>query len=144
MPDAAKPVPVVDEASQPWFDAAKQRRLLLQRCDDCGTHRFPAWPRCDNCWSTEWSWLESGGTGVIFSWVLMHQVYHPGFAGEVPYPLATIELDEGPWINAALVDAPHDEIKTGMRVEVVFDDVSDDITVPKFRPLRSAPVGGSA
>ncbi|MEE9277738.1 MAG: Zn-ribbon domain-containing OB-fold protein [Dehalococcoidia bacterium] len=136
MAEYTKPIPVADERSQPWFDAAREHRLLLQRCTNCGTHRFPAWPRCDECWSTEWEWAQSSGKGTVFTWGRMHQVYQEGFKDEVPYTIAIVELDEGPWMNTNLVNVEPHAVKAGLRVEVVFDDITDEISLPKFQPLR--------
>jgi len=133
-----KPIPVADQASAPWFEAAKQHRLLLQRCDDCDAYRFPAWPRCDNCWSINWHWATASGKGTVYSWARMHQVYMPGFADDVPYTLAIVELDEGPRMNTNLVDTDPATLKAGLRVGVVFDDITDQIALPKFRPASDA------
>jgi hypothetical protein len=66
----------------------------------------------------------------------MHQVYHPGFAGEVPYAVVVVELAEGARLVSNLVDCPVADVRAGMPVEVVFDDVTFDVTLPKFRPAR--------
>ena len=134
MSDAAAiPVPTPDEKTQPWFDAAAEGRLLLQRCDACGTQRFPLWERCDQCWSTAWSWADASGKGTLFSWGRMHRVYHPGFEAEVPYIVAVVELAEGPRIETRLVNvAPDANVKAGVPVVVSFQRLSDEVCVPLF------------
>ena len=104
------------------------------RCPSCGARRFPARPRCDQCWSTEFEWVKAGGRGVVHSSALMHRVYHPAFKEDAPYNFAFIELEEGPRMLASVVDCPNDRIQVGMPVEAVFDDVSEGATLVRFRP----------
>ena len=130
----AKPLPEITPAMRPFWEAARQHELVVQRCTACGAHRFPARDICSRCLSRDAEWVRSAGRGAVFSWAVMHQVYHPGFAGDVPYALVVIELDEGARLVSNLVDCPVDAIRAGMGVEVVFDDVTPDVTLPKFRP----------
>jgi uncharacterized OB-fold protein len=73
------------------------------------------------------------GRGTIFSWAVMHQVYHAGFADEVPYAIVVVELEEGARLVSNLVGCPVDAISAGMPVEVTFEDVTPELTLPKFR-----------
>jgi uncharacterized OB-fold protein len=132
----AKPLPEITPAMRPFWDAARRHELVVQRCGGCGTHRFPARDVCSRCLSREADWVRVSGRGTVFTWAVMHQVYHPGFAGEVPYAVVVIELAEGARLVSNLVDCPVSEIRAGMPVEVVFDDVTPDVTLPKFRPAR--------
>ena len=75
------------------------------------------------------------GKGEVFSFNVMHQVYHPGFAAEVPYAVVIIKLAEGAKMISNVVGIPYDQIRIGMPVEVVFEAISDEITLPKFRPV---------
>lgn len=130
----AKPVPTITPELRPFFEAAKQHRLVVQRCERCGLHRFPPRELCSGCLSREASWVPVSGRGEVFSFNVMHQVYHPGFAAEVPYAVVQIKLVEGVKMISNLVGiAPHD-IRIGMPVEVVFEQISDEITLPKFAP----------
>ena len=130
----AKPIPAVTPELRPFFDAAKRRELVVQRCRDCGAWRFPAREICSNCLSRQVEWVPVSGRGEIFSYNVMHQVYHPGFATEVPYAVVVVKLDEGAKMISNLVGVAPQDIRIGMRVEVVFEDVSDEVTLPKFRP----------
>lgn len=143
-PSPSIPVPQADEGSQPWFDAANEGRLLVQRCDACGTHRFPLWERCSACWSTDWSWAETSGRGEIFTWARMHHVYHPGFAAEVPYVVAIVELDEGPRVETRLVNVAGRELHSGMPVRAVFTQMADDVRVPLFEPADAGAEASAA
>src|SRR6059058_1920712 len=130
----AKPIPAPDEESEPFFRGAREHKLMLMRCDDCGQYRMPSRDRCDNCWSTRTSWAQASGRGTVYTFGIMHQVYHPGFKTEVPYNVAVVELAEGPRMTTNLVDCANEAIRVGMPVEVVFDDITDELSLPKFRP----------
>src|SRR5438105_203260 len=132
MADYQKPIPAVTPDMQPFFAAAKRHELVLQRCGDCGTYRFPAREICSKCLSRDAQWTRVSGDGEIFSYNVMHQIYHPGFAAEVPYAVVLVKLMEGAKMNSNLLGiAPHD-IRIGMPVRVVFEDITDEVTLPKF------------
>ena len=131
-----KPIPRPDEASQPFFDGAKQHKLMVQRCLVCGTLMWPVKPWCFNCMNMELEWTQVSGRGTLYSFTLMHQVYHPAFASEVPYNIAEVDLEEGLRIMSNIVDCPNADLSIGMPLIVTFEDVSDDVTLPKFRPNK--------
>ena len=132
----AKPLPQWGPDMAPFFEAARERRLVVQRCASCGTLRFPARAICARCLSREASWVPVAGRGSIFSYAVMHQAIHPGFAAEVPYAVVVVELEEGPRLLSNLADCPLADVRIGLPVEVVFEDVTPDVTLPKFRPRR--------
>jgi hypothetical protein len=134
MNSAAKPIPAITPEMRPFFTAAKRRELRVQRCTACGALRFPARALCSDCLSTEADWVVVSGRGTVFSFNVMHQVYHPGFAAEVPYAVVIVQLAEGVKMLSNLVGvAPHD-VRIGMPVRVVFEDLTDEVTLPKFAP----------
>ena len=128
------PIPVADEASAPFFAGAKEGKLMLQRCSGCGRHRLPGRERCVDCWSTESAWAQASGRGKLYSFGIMHQQYHPAFAEAIPYNYAIVELEEGPRLVTNIVECPNEELRTDMPVKAVFDDVSDETTLVRFRP----------
>lgn len=130
----AKPLPEVTPEMAPFWEAARRHHLVMQRCRGCGTLRFPARDICSRCLSRDADWAQVSGRGTIFSFAVMHQVYHPGFAAEVPYAVVVVELEEGGRMLSNVVGCPVGEIAVGMPVEVVFEDVTPDVTLPKFRP----------
>jgi uncharacterized OB-fold protein len=141
LPVPAKPVPVPDEESRPFFEGALEGRLMLRRCPACGAFMWPVGgigtplrPRCVECFSGKLEWAASSGTGTLYSFVLMHQVYDPAFADDVPYNIAVVELDEGVRMTTNIVGCPNDELEIGMRVEVTFEQLSEQVALPKFRP----------
>lgn len=135
----SKPVPVPDEASQPFFDGTLRGELMLQRCEACGTWMWPVRARCIACLDAELSWAPAAGTGTLYSYTMVHQVFHPGFAGEIPYNVAMVDLAEGVRIITNVVGVPDGELQIGAALVVTFDRISDQVALPKFRP---APVSG--
>lgn len=129
-----KPIPAITPEMRPFFEAAKRHALVVQRCTACGTHRFPAREICSKCLSRAAQWVQVSGAGQVFSYNVMHQVYHPGFAGEVPYAVVVVKLAEGAKLNSNLVGVPPHAIRIGMPVKVVFEDITDEVTLPKFAP----------
>ena len=134
MPDPlipARPLPEADEDSAPFFDGGMDGRLMLMKCMDCGQLRMPARKHCDNCLSGNTAWVQASGRGKVFTFSIMHQQFHPGF--QVPYNLATVELEEGPRLNTNLVGIADDDIRVGMEVVVDWEK-HEDVALPKFRP----------
>ena len=130
----SKPVPAITPEMRPFFEAAKRHELRVQRCTSCRVQRFPARAICSNCLSTDAEWVAVSGRGEIFSFNIMHQVYHPGFATEVPYAVVIVKLAEGAKMLSNLVGVPPSDVRIGQPVRVVFEDVSDEVTLPKFVP----------
>ena len=134
MAAVPKPIPAVTPDMKEFFEGARQGMLMVQKCEGCGTLRFPAYEICTKCLSNRASWVPLCGRGTIFSFNIMHQLYHPGFASEVPYAVVVVELEEGPKFVSNLTGIKPHDIKCGMPVEVAFEKVSDEVYLPKFRP----------
>lgn len=126
-------LPSIDEDA-PFWTATRNHELRMQRCDECGFVRWPPSPVCPECWASGHEWVELDGRGVVNTWVVFHQQYYEAFSEEIPYNVAEIELTEGPRYLANVVDCENDELYRGMPVEVVFEDVTDEVTLPKFTP----------
>lgn len=134
--DYTKPLPVVDVWSRPFWEACKAHKLIAQKCTQSGEVFFPPAPVSPVTRSNEWTWVELSGRGRIWSWVVMHQLYFKSFADEIPYVIAQVKLDEGPFLVTNLVDVSRDELKIDLPVRVVFADATDTITLPKFTLIR--------
>jgi len=80
-------------------------------------------------------WVRASGRGKVYTWVLIYQRYHPAFAEDIPYNVTMVELEEGPRLITNIVDCRDEDIRLGMEVEVVFEDVTDEVTLPKFKPV---------
>jgi hypothetical protein len=133
---AGKPVPEPDESMQPFYAAAQQGQLALPRCRACQAYLALGTRVCTECLSEETEWQPVSGKGTLFTFGIMHQLYHPGFRDELPYNIAVVELDEGPRLNTNVVGLPHDQLRVGMRLEVAFEQVSPAVSLPRFRPAR--------
>jgi uncharacterized OB-fold protein len=130
----AKPIPAISDEMRPFYVGAKRHELWMQRCRSCGVQRFPARAICSSCLSTESEWVPVSGRGEIFSFNVMHQVYHPGFASAVPYAVVIVRLAEGAKMLSNLVGVSPRDIRIGMPVRVVFDDITDEIDYARARP----------
>jgi uncharacterized OB-fold protein len=119
-----RPIPIPDERSAEFFAAAKQGRLLIKRCPRCSRFLAPQREICDACSNEALEWTQASGKGTLYSYVVMHQLLHPGFKDETPYNVAVVELDEGPRLTTNLVGVANSEIKAGARVEAAFEDVA--------------------
>ena len=133
-----KPLPAKSPLNAPYWDGLKRHELRLQRCQDCGTIWYPPAPFCPGCWSRQVLWQTLSGRGTVNTWVVFHQAYFAAFTADVPYNVAEVELDEGPRLLTNLVAVENDAITIGMPVEIIFDDVTDEVTLAKFRPRRRA------
>lgn len=135
-----KPIPVPDEAFQPFFEGAREHKLMLQRCRACNTATWPVNSRCPTCLSDDLTWVQASGRGVLYSFVLMHQVFHPGFASEVPYNIAEVDLEEGVRMVSNIVGCSNADLCIGMPLAVTFEDINAEISLPKFKPEESKSV----
>ena len=126
-----RPIPQADDESREFYEGARRHELMLMRCTNCRAWRLPSRPRCPDCWSTDTAWERASGRGTLYSFGVMHQKF-PGFADEVPYHYATVELEEGPRIVSNIIGVPDDEIRVDMPLVAVFDDISDDTTLIRF------------
>ncbi len=129
-----KPVPTVDELNRPFWEGCRKAELVLQKCTGCGHVRYPIAAYCPECLSEETAWTRMSGRGVVFSSIVFHQVYHPAFKNVVPYNVSIIQLEEGPRLFSNVVGVPPQSVKVGDRVEVLFDPVTEELAIPRFRP----------
>jgi uncharacterized OB-fold protein len=129
-----KPLPRSDEESKGFWEACQRHELYVQRCGACGQLRYYPRALCPSCLSDRTEWVRCSGKGTVYTFTATHQNQAPGFRDELPYVMAYVELDEGVRMLTNIVGCPADAVRIGMRVEVVFEDVTADITLPKFKP----------
>lgn len=134
-PEYAKPLPIRDAENAPYYDALQRHEMRLQRCAN-GHVRTPVSPVCPTCLSPEFSWEPVSGRGTIFSFTVVHQLYDPGFKGEIPYVVAVVELDEGPRVVTNIVGIPKDDVRIGMPVRIEYRDVTPQFTLALFTPAE--------
>ena len=134
--DVAKPLPEVTPVTKPFWDAAAQKKLVMQKCADCGAWVWCPRPLCGECGSDRLTWTALSGRGEVFAFTVIREVVGRalrGFEKDLPYVTAWIDLEEGPRICSNIVDCPIEAVKIGMPVEVLFDEARDGIFLPKFR-----------
>ena len=131
-----KPMPAVNEDSVPYWEGTRQGELRAQCCSDCGHLRFPPALVCPKCLSENATWRRLSGRGTIYTFIVVHRPQHPAFLGDTPYNVAIIELEEGVRMHTNIVDCSDEDLRIGMPVEVVFEKINDDVTLPKFRHAR--------
>lgn len=134
-----KPLPAITEHSRPFWEAARNGRLELPRCDHCGTFHTYFEPWCSHCSREGVHWEQLSGRGRIWANCRFHRMYFPGFDG--PYNVAMVELEEGPRLMTNIVGIPHgtlDELPIGLPVQAVFEGVTDEVTLVKFKPVGTA------
>lgn len=134
MTNYNKPLPQPDRTTEEFWRAAKRHELLIPRCKSCNKYFFYPREDCPSCLSSNLEWVRVSGRGKIYSYTVVRQAAHPGFATDVPYILAIIELDEGPRMTSNVVDCRIEDVTVDMPVSVVFDDVTPKVTLVKFKP----------
>ena len=138
MNDYCKPLPVIGNENRPFRDACRVNALRMQQCDDCGLIRFPINHVCSGCLSEAHHWQALSGRGTVFAYIVIHQVYDPAFAQDVPCNVVLVQLEEGPRRYSNVGGAACDTAAVGDALEVVFDPVTPEITIPRFRLTRRA------
>ena len=135
MSEYKKQLPDITPLDKPFWDAAKRHELVAYRCLNCGTY-YSQVTDCLACDSPKMDWVKVSGKGQVFTFGIYHQLYHPAWKEDIPYNVAWVKLDEGPLLITNIVECKNEDIYVEMPVEVVFDDVTDEVTLPKFRPVR--------
>ncbi len=129
------PTPEADTLE--FWEAAKEERLLIRRCEDCDAFSYYPRPFCPTCWSPRVVWHEASGDAELYTWSVIHNNDQPPFRDRVPYVAAVVDLAEGPRMITNVVDCEYADLRIGMPLVVKFQPISDDFTIPVF-----APVGG--
>jgi uncharacterized protein len=111
MAEYKKPLPISSSESKPYWDGLRQHLLLMPRCNACHRYWFPPSTNCPHCTSSYFTWTPVKGRGKVFTYVVYDRVYHPGFADEVPYTVALVELEEGPRMISNIVGISPDEAR---------------------------------
>jgi uncharacterized OB-fold protein len=131
-----KPLPIPNPDTKPFWDGCKKHQLCFQKCKACGHIRWPAAIICPECYAKETGWIKAGGRGKVYSFTVYHQAFHPAFENDIPYVTAIIALDEGPHLLSNLVGCAPEAVFCDMPVEVVWEDVNEEFSLPKFKPVR--------
>ncbi len=125
-----------DRWTAPYWDAARDHRLSVARCTACGAFRMPPSPYCRDCRSQEIDWVDLPGTATLYAFTVARHALVPGAREAVPYVIGIVEPDGAPGVRIVtnVVGGDPDAVAIGLRLEVVYDDVTPDSTIPRFRP----------
>jgi uncharacterized OB-fold protein len=134
---AALPKPVANADSHTYWNAARERRLVIRKCNACGQLHFMPRCLCPSCWSDNLDWIDASGTGRVHSFSVIRRASDPAFASRVPYVLALIELDEGPRMMANILGEDALGIAVGDPVTVTFEDRGDGALIPQFERIAT-------
>ena len=125
-----------DPMAAEFYGHCKKHELRFQRCTDCHAWRHVPRDLCAKCGSFNWQWAKSAGKGKVFSWTTAMQPMLPPFADAVPYSPVVIEMDEGVRLVSWLTDVANEDLRLDLPVEVVFEDVTPEVTLPKFKRAK--------
>ncbi len=132
-----KPLPEITPITQPFWDAAANKKLVMQRCRDCQSWVWCPRPVCVECGGANLDWTPLSGRGKVFAFTVIREVVGRalrGFASDIPYVTAWIDLEEGPRICSNVVGCPIEQVAIEMNVEAIFEEAGSGIFLPKFRP----------
>ena len=132
-----KPVPVIDSDAREFWERVRAHELAFQRCSNCGHVRYPPREHCPACLSELYAWDPSPTVGTVYSYVTFERAYGAAYEGEIPYNVSLVELPNGIRMWSNVIDIEPEEIEIGMAVELTYDDRTDDLTLPVFRPSRA-------
>lgn len=127
------PLPQPGPDTAEFWEGCRRHELRVQRCDACGTARFAPRPVCPRCGSPRFAWFTAKGTGRVHTWTVIHGPTLPAFQALVPYAAGVVRLDEGVFMVGQIRGCAPDAVAAGMRVRVVFDDVTPDCSLPHWR-----------
>jgi len=127
-------LPEPGDDTRPFFDGAREGRLCLQACDDCGAFAYPPTTCCQECGSSAIGWRDAAGDGVVYAHARLARVYHPRHEGRLPIILAQVDIPEGLRLMTNIIDADPGAVKAGDAVTVAFETFPDGSVVPVFRP----------
>ena len=136
MADYLKPVPTIDSNTRSFWEGCKAHELRLPRCKQCKELFFPPQAVCPHCLSSDLDWVTGSGKGKVYSMTVIHQNGSPGFKDETPYVMAYVELDEGVQMLTNVVGSEPYDVKVDTPVEVSFEDITEEISLPKFKVAK--------
>ena len=131
-------MPEITNLNRPFWEATKRHELMIQRCKSCGEYQWYPRANCIHCGSMDIEWVKVSGKGSVYSYTIIWQVIgnSPLYNLEIPFAVGLIELDEGPRMYARIIGCEVTDVKVGMKVEVDFKDLTSEISIPVFRPVK--------
>jgi uncharacterized OB-fold protein len=144
-PQYAKPLPIPDPVTRPYWESLRAHAMEIQRCAACGRYVFYPRAVCPHCFGGPLVWRRVSGRGTVYAFTVVHRAPAPEFQADAPYVVALVDLEEGVRLMATLVGVAADPVRIaiGTPVEVVYDDVTPEVTLPRFRPVQPAVVAAA-
>ncbi len=136
MDETEKPVPRLTPDNRVFWETCRQHRLVLPQCEDCERPHWPPGPVCPFCFGDQIGWQEASGRGVVSSYVIVHKAWFAAFEADIPYNAVQVELEEGVRLTGNVVGLPNEELRIGLPVQVIFDDVRPDFPITRFAPRK--------
>ena len=133
MTHVLPPLPQPGPHNREFWEGCRRHELRIQRCTGCGKHRFTPKPSCPHCAALAFEWITCSGKGRVYTWTVIHGPTLPAFAALTPYAAGLIELEERVFMTGQIRGVDPHAITMGMRVQVEFDDVTDDVSLPHWR-----------
>lgn len=130
-----KPLPQPNADTRPFWDGCKEHQLRFQKCGNCGHVRWPPAIICPMCHSRETEWIVASGRGKTYTFAVSHHAFHKAFENDIPYVVAIVELEEGPHLLTNIVGCSPEEVRCDMPVEVTWEDITREFSLPKFKPV---------
>lgn len=134
MTEKGKPLPAPLPWTKSYWEGAKRRQLLFQQCSDCGQKIMYPKMFCPNCMSDNLTWQKASGRGRLYSYTVVHRYPPTGFHESLPYVVGIVTLEEGVRLMTNIIQCDQDKLACDMEVEVAFEDISEEVTLPQFRP----------
>jgi hypothetical protein len=129
-------LPNPDNETLPFWEGAREGRLVIRRCNTCGEAFFYPRPFCPKCWSDDVAWIDASGRATLYTWSVVYVNDLPPFPERVPYVAAIVTLEEGPRMMTNVVGVDFDDLDADMALQVTFRSISDEppVTIPVFEP----------
>jgi uncharacterized protein len=127
-------LPVPDDYTRAWWDAAAEGRLLVVRCGSCGKAHYYPRPFCPRCGAQDVAWEQASGNAVLYTWSVVHSNDLPPFRDKLPYVAAVVDLAEGPRMMTNVVGCNPEALRVGMELRVQFEELAEGLHIPVFRP----------
>jgi len=137
MTQYLKPIPAPDHLTEPFWKGLKQNKLLAQKCQECGALQFFPQSMCSKCLSERLEWVALSGKGRVYSYTVIYRPPSDIFLADVPYTVAIVELEKGIRMMSNIIGIEPQDMKINIAVEIVFEEITHAITLPKFRPVKA-------
>ena len=134
MTEYDKFLPEIPPLHAPFWAALREHRVVMQQCDRCGLFRFIPTEIC-SCGAPEYTWTPIAGRGEVYTYTVVHRAPTRAYQRDAPYIIGHVTMEEGPRMISTVLDCNPEDMKIGMPVEIVFDDVTEDVTLYRFRPI---------